>query len=241
MASHPILHFEVLPLDRPGQSLVFTPRRVFNAAYAGRSAEDVARHIADVTGGAGMPTVPIPSLCSVTTHNLVSAGEIQEYNASMIGEVEYVLVSSQEGILLGVGSDHCDFALEAHDFTHSKNVAPNLISSQLWRLDDVMDYFDELVLECKVRVDGDWKVTQRASCATLRHPDFWTGHPAFGGRFAEGCVLFSGTINHLQGMVQGDAYEVSMSDPRTGRRLSHRYRCDFVSPPSELSAAGPPH
>ena len=241
MKIRPTLQFRVLPLEGVEETISFEPRRIYNAAYAGRNAEEVARHIADVLGPGANPNVPIPSLSVVSNHNLLSVGEIQEYNDTMIGEVEYVLVSHQGQILLGVGSDHCDFALESHDFTHSKNVAPDIVASDLWRLSDVEEYFDDLVLECKVRSNGVWQVVQQAPCSTLRSPGFWVGHPFFGGSLPEGAVIFSGTINHLSGMIRGDAYEVSISDPRTGRNIRHVYSCEAIAAPAALSVSRAPH
>ncbi|MEP9390480.1 DUF2848 family protein [Mesorhizobium sp. KR9-304] len=232
------LRFKVQPVEAAEHDLVITPRAVFNAAYAGRDAEDVERHIADVVLGGERPRFPIPSLAPVSVHNLVTLDEVQEYTPSMIGEVEYVLVFHRGQLFVGVGSDHCDWLLEKHDFAHSKNVAPDVMANRLWRWSDVRDHFDELLLRCRVRVDGAWRVTQEATCSTLRSPNFWLDHAAFSGGIADGTMLFSGTINHIAGLLKGDAYEVSMTDPRLGRVISHTYQCMPATVPKLLDVRG---
>lgn len=232
-----MLAFGIISKDGSQRRLEFEPRRVLNAAYAGRTAEDVRRHMADVHGAEAADAETFPYLAPVTAHNLVSDVSIQETSAYMIGEVEYVLVAHDGEIFVGVGSDHCDIALEEHDFTHSKNVAPNLVGRCLWPLDDVLEHFDELRLACRVRRNGAWLLTQDAPAATLRHPLFWLDHPALRDVWADGTVLFSGTINHVDGMVQGDAYDVMIEDPVMGRSLRHSYDCLRVEAPAVLRPA----
>ncbi|MBA3447332.1 MAG: DUF2848 family protein, partial [Pseudaminobacter sp.] len=111
------LRFKIASVGAPDRSVMITPRAVFNAAYAGRDVEDVERHIADVLPAGEKPRFAIPSLAPVSVHNLVTLEEVQEYTATMVGEVEYVLVFHNRQMFVGVGSDHCDRQLERHDFT----------------------------------------------------------------------------------------------------------------------------
>nr|MBA3447562.1 DUF2848 family protein [Pseudaminobacter sp.] len=119
---------------------------------------------------------------------------------------------------------------------HSKNVAPDVMAAELWNWTDVQDHFDDLILRCRVHFDGEWHVAQEAACATLRSPRFWLDHAAFNRGFADGMVLFSGTINHVAGMMQGDAYEISMIDPKLDRAIRHTYRCVPAVVPAMLDA-----
>lgn len=234
MEAKPHLQLFVRPAAGEDYELAFTPKLVLNAAYAGRNPEDVAKHIADVQAKGIPANVSIPSLSPVSAHNLVIHQEVQEYSRSMIGEVEYVLIWHDGEIYLGVGSDHCDFWLEQHSFTHSKNSAPNVIARDVWRFSDVRYHFDDLVLECSVFTSGQWKVVQRAACSSLRSPDFWLSSAAFRSRDPNGTVLFSGTINHLNGFIQGTKYRVALEDPVRSRAIRHEYSCVAIAVPGTL-------
>lgn len=231
METRPHLHLRIRSADGEDHDVTFVPHLVLNAAYAGRNPEDVARHIADVQAKGIPANVSIPSLSPVAAHNLVMHYEVQEYSRSMMGEVEYVLIWHAGEVFVGVGSDHCDFWLEQHSFDHSKNAAPNVIAGDIWRLADVQDHFDDLILECSVFLDGKWVVAQRAACSTLRSPEFWIASAAFRRRDMDGTVLFSGTINHLDGFKQGARYRVALEDPVANRSIRHEYACIGIAAP----------
>jgi hypothetical protein len=223
-----IIPLKVSPLEGVAYNLNFPVVRMFNAAYAGRDIEDVQHHI-DEMAALGVPApTEFPQAIALSNHLLSTTDELQLYAETTGGEVEYVLFWHQDEILLGVGSDHCDIWLERHSMRHSKNVAPNIIASEVWRFADVASYFDQLELSCDIWANGEWCPSQRDSCASLLPPDFWFEKVEANFSKADGTVLFSGTIGSLKGVQKGDGYRIKLYDPNSDRALTHRYHCHLV-------------
>lgn len=224
------IKLQVLPLEASDYKIDFQVKRIFNAAFAGRDPSDVQHHIEEMAELGVPPPSEFPLTTSVSNHLLSTTKSLQLYAETTSGEVEYVLLWHQGEILLGVGSDHCDLWLERHCLLRSKNVAPNIIASQVWRLSDLARRFDRLVLICNIEIDGHWQTVQRAPCGSLLPPELWIRSVQKNFTETDGTVLFSGTIASLDGVQQGDAYRIELYDPDTRRSLTHSYRCTLASP-----------
>jgi len=222
--------------DGTCEPLTFNCRHMYNAAFAGRDPKDVQHHIDEMHALGVAPPDRFPLLAPVSPHLLSIADQLGLYTDSespdtTSGEVEYVLLWQGGEIYVGVGSDHCDLELEKTDLVWSKNVALNLISDQVWRLGDVVSHFDDLMLRCEVRNGAEWRVSQNAPCGTLLSPDFWIAIMENSLPDTDGTVLFSGTIGSLDGVQSGTGYSISLTDPVTGRSLTHAYTCQPTNLP----------
>ena len=71
------------------------------------------------------------------------------------GEVEFFVLKTDEGLCVGVGSDHTDRIVEAYNVTTSKQVCAKPISNSLWRYDDVIDHWNDLILRSHAIEDGE--------------------------------------------------------------------------------------
>jgi hypothetical protein len=144
-----------------------------------------------------------------------------------------VIVVDGTDILVGVGSDHPDRALEATDIPWGKQVAPNVIAPTLWRWADVEDHWDRVSLESYVaeRPGAEPKLYQKASVA-----EFWTPIEMLegvDGRIEEvdgARVFLSGTVvSEGEQLDFGRVWTIRMSDPVTGRTIEHTYTVTVLS------------
>ena len=116
------------------------------------------------------------------------------------GEAEFVLLVGKDEVYVAAGSDHTDRKLEAESaILKGKQIYPNIISRAVWRLCDVEDHWDDIVM--RAWVDGDPKhVYQEAKLSALFRPQRIDGADcAAGGRqFGRYRDLFRHGGNHQE-------------------------------------------
>jgi hypothetical protein len=215
-----VLHFS-LP---DGQKVAVEVRSVLNAGFAGRSEDIVAAHIAELAVlGIPAPTVT-PCLYPVAPYLATQAGEVLVQHGRTSGEVEWALVITRDDLLLTVASDHTDRDLERHGVGWSKQVAPNVLSRQAWRFEEVADRMDSLTLTAWVRNGDDWTEIQSGTCGDLQPPKYWLDLLRAKDLHAPGTVLMSGTLPMRRGVNQfADAWRVELGDHATGRLITTEY------------------
>jgi hypothetical protein len=197
--------------------------RMYNFGSATRNADDAVAHQEEVAkAGIGIAfDIPAPRVYPISPHNVVTDGEVCVHNAETSGEVEIVLLNDDGELLVGVGSDHTDRALERTSIVWSKQAYPNVVARRFWPFRDVRDHWDELVVESWV----DGRQYQRVGVATFLHPDDMMAAlqrrvPALPARF----MLFSGTyVSVDKALGFGGRWRIAMSDPTRGRCLDHTY------------------
>ena len=139
-----------LTLEEKGKAnpLTFVYSRMVNAGYVGRNQEEVRRHIEELaTKGIPGPKTT-PTLYPVICRMLITDDEIEVYGHETSGEVEYVLlVENENTIYVGLGSDHTDRLLEESDIPRAKQICPNIISRTIWKLSEIEDHWDDLILK----------------------------------------------------------------------------------------------
>ena len=69
-----------------------------------------------------------------------------------IRELEAVLFSLEDGLWVGVGSDHTDRRTETFNISVSKQACPKPVGPQLWRYSEVADHWDQLILRHRYHV-----------------------------------------------------------------------------------------
>jgi len=89
-------------------------------------------------------TSSTPTLYPVSRRSLTQASLIEVLGEETSGEAEFVLLMENEKqIYVGVGSDHTDRKLEMFDIAWSKNICPNVISTELWSFENVLPHWDK--------------------------------------------------------------------------------------------------
>lgn len=207
-------------------------RCVLNAGWAGRDADAVAAHVEEMRA-LGVPAPEsVPIVFPVAPAMLTQGDRIDVYSPESSGEVEYVLIATQQRVALTVGSDHTDRPVEATSIELSKRICPNVVARAAWDYAEVADHADDLVLRAWVRADGAWHPYQEAPIGALLAPGYWLKRLA--GRLSADAavVLFSGTVATLGGALRyGDGFRISLEDPRTGWTILHEYGAALVENP----------
>jgi hypothetical protein len=219
---------EQIPLD-------FTITRVVNAGFAGRDQESISKHIEELKKQ-GVPTPEhTPTLYPVSPYMVTQEDFVNVLDGQTSGEAEYVLMIRDNDVYVGVGSDHTDRALEIESIPKSKQIYPNVISREIWLLEDIRDVWDQLLLRSWVIIAKEPRLYQKARLSALLPPDelldFVQGNSR--DKSLDGSLIYSGTVPLSTGeMLFGEQFEVELLNPLNQMRLTCSYRInlmDFVT------------
>jgi hypothetical protein len=197
--------------------------RLTIAGWAGRDQAAIEHHIAELAElGVKRPSTT-PCFYRVGAELLTQAEQIDVVGATSSGEAECVLLQTQAGLLVTIGSDHTDREVEAYGVTVSKQMCPKPVARDAWRFDDVAGHWDQLELRAFAIANGARRVYQQGSVASLLPAaDLLARAP-----LANGAAMFCGTLavqGGIVGMTDGDALELELHDPVLNRTLRHAYR-----------------
>ena len=136
-----------------------------------------------------------------------------------------MLYSLDDGMWLGVGSDHTDRKAETIAVTLSKQMCAKPVGPQLWRYDEVKPHWDKLKLRSFVSSEGvARRPYQEGSVTNMRSPEeliqLYTG----GNALPIGTAMFCGTFAVHGGISYSGNFEMELDDPVLGRKLTHSYR-----------------
>jgi Protein of unknown function (DUF2848) len=201
-------------------------RRVRALVVAGWTGRDIAaleKHIRELEAiGVKRPTTT-PIFYRVAASLLTTADTIEVLGDQSSGEAECVVYSFDDGLFVGVGSDHTDRKAEAVGVSLSKQMCAKPVSAQVWRIDDVAPHWDKLVLRSHVFAEGKRRLYQEGSVAAMRLPtELFRLY--CGGPLPAGTAMFCGTLAVHGGIAPSETFEMELEDPVLGRKIAHRYR-----------------
>jgi hypothetical protein len=194
------------------------------AGWTGRDHDAVERHIAELAAiGVRRPRA-IPSFYRLGRALLTTAPNVDVVGTDSSGEVEFVLVSAEDGIYVGVGSDHTDRKVEAYGVTVSKQICPKPIGPELWKLADLEPHWDRLRLRSHVTRNGKRLLYQDGSVSRMLAPgELIAQFPDSPGTLPAGTVMFCGTLTVEGEIGGGEKFEVELIDPVRRGSLTHEY------------------
>ena len=194
------------------------------AGWAGRDAAAVEAHIRELEVlGLTRPT-HTPVFYRVAASLLTTGDVIQVVGEETSGEVEFVLVMLDDGLWVGLGSDHTDRGLERSSVALSKQLCAKVVAPILWRYEDVAPHWDRLVLRSWAHRAGERHRYQEATVAALLPPERLVALYDASATLPVGAALFGGTVATLEAIAPADEFEMELEDPVLNRRLQHRYR-----------------
>ncbi|MFM0348417.1 DUF2848 domain-containing protein [Paraburkholderia sp. RL17-347-BIC-D] len=218
-----LVSFNVVDRSGGSRAEIAEVNRLTIAGWAGRDQAAIEHHIAELAElGVKRPSAT-PCFYRLGAELLTQAEQIDVVGVKSSGEAECVLVHSKAGLLVSVGSDHTDREVEAYGVTVSKQICPKPVARDAWRFDDVSGHWDQLELRAYAVTNGERRVYQQGSVASLLPAaDLLTRAP-----LAQGAAMFCGTLavqGGIVGMADGDALELELHDPVLNRTLRHAYR-----------------
>lgn len=213
--------------SRAGQDRAETsPRELVIAGWTGRD-EAALRHHIEELAALGVPRPSsVPVFYRVAAGNLTQAHRIEVLGPDSSGEAEPVVFSLDDGLWLTVGSDHTDRKAETHGIALSKQMCAKPVGRTLWRLDEIADHWDRLILRAFATIDGARVLYQEGALAKMRPP---ADLIARSGGLATDTAMFCGTLPAIGGIRPASRFEMELEDPVLDRVIAHGY--DIVALP----------
>lgn len=203
-----------LPLTINNEDKEITINSVYCIGYAGRNIEKTMEHI-DELEKIGVPRpAEIPTLYPVRRNSLNQTEEIEVLGGESSGEAEIVLIfgDSDDDVYITVGSDHTDRSLETIDINQSKQICDKPLAHKAWKLNDVIDHWDDLILTSQVYIDGHWQDYQMAKIDAIIPLDDIKAFLNKKNISMRNCVIFSGTVPLLEGFKYGSGFKMAFID-----------------------------
>ena len=194
------------------------------AGWTGRNVEALEKHIVELEElGVPRPST-VPCFYRVSTEGFTNGENLQFLGDTSSGEVEFVLIGSDDGMLLGVGSDHTDREVETYSVPVSKQMCAKPVSPQVWRYDDVVDHFDDLILRAWATENGEKKLYQEGGVTAMRPPEELIGLYMPGEtQLPAGMAMYCGPLAAIGGIRPAERFDVEIEDPVLGRKISYGY------------------
>ncbi len=222
------MRFQVQELDGGVTPVDVDIDEVVIGGWTGRDAAAVQHHIEELAAiGVPAPSTT-PLFYRVSASLLTQSAFIQTVGDGGSGEVEAVLISTTAGILVAAGSDHTDRKAEAYSIPLSKQLCAKPISTEAWRLEDVLPGWDEIRLESAQERDGRTVEYQNGPLAACRRPEDTVQRYTGDASLPVGTALFLGTIPVIGELKGGDAFAMRLVDPTHDRVIGHAYRIEAL-------------
>jgi hypothetical protein len=195
------------------------------AGWAGRDRDAVAHHVAELEAIGVTPPSRTPLFYRGSASLVTQAERIEVVGAETSGEAEAVLVATDDGLMVGLGSDHTDRAAETLSVALSKQLCAKPMARALWRHAEVAAHWDRLVLRSWAEIDGAQVLYQEGTLAELLSDrDLLDAY----GPLSRGTAMFCGTIPAMGGIRSAARFEMELADPVLGRSLRHGYEVEAL-------------
>ncbi|MGB7259198.1 MAG: DUF2848 domain-containing protein [Pseudolabrys sp.] len=204
------------------------PERLIVAGWTGRDEKALRHHIEELAAiGVPRPS-SVPVFYRISTANLAQTARIEVLGPDTSGEAEPVVVAMQDGLWLGLGSDHTDRKAETMGIALSKQLCAKLIGKTLWRLDEVADHWDQLILRAHATIDGKRVKYQEGALAAMRSPSDLMTRAGGAAKFGAGTIMFCGTLGAIGGIRPAARFEMTLEDPVLERSMTYAYDIDVL-------------
>ena len=201
------------------------------AGWTGRDEAALKKHIRELEEIGVKPPKTTPIFYRVSANLFCHSGEIQVSGPDTSGEVEFVLIKTDNDLRLAVGSDHTDRKAETVGVTLSKQLCAKPVGATLWRYDEVKPHWDKLKLRSYVPDGAKRRLYQEGPVTNMRSPEelikLYTG----GDKLKPGTAMFCGTFAVHGEISYSGTFDMELEDPVLGRKLTHGYK--IVSLPDE--------
>jgi len=189
------------------------------AGWTGRDEITLQRHLKELEEVGVKPPKTTPIFYRVAAGLFTHATEIQVSGPDTSGEVEFVLIKTDDGLRVAVGSDHTDRKAETIGVSLSKQLCAKPVSRESWRYEEVKGHWEHLVL----RAWSDDELYQEGPVSAMRSPeDLMARYP-----LKAGYAMFCGTLAARGGIRPAARFRIELDDPVLKRKLQHEYaiRC----------------
>ena len=213
-------------------SRIVDVNNVVIAGWTGRNIDAMEAHISELEELGVTRPAKTPSFYRCSVDQLTTEDKFQVIGTDSSGEVEFFILSLSDGYWIGLGSDHTDRVVEVSDVTVSKQMCAKPIARRLWRYEDVVDHWDQLILKATIIVGGQEEQYQEGPVTTMRDPEELISLYSSSGKLPQGTLMFCGTLAVVGGDRSADIFQASLIDQRLDRKISFSYEA-LSLPPEE--------
>ena len=200
-----------------------TVRELVIAGWTGRDVAALEKHIRELEAIGVKRPKTTPIFYRVAASLLTSDNTIEVLGDQSSGEAECVVYCRDDGLFVGLGSDHTDRKAETVGVSLSKQMCAKPVSREVWRLEDVAAHWDRLILRSNVGTEGRRRLYQEGPVAAMRPPtELFKLYS--GGLLSAGTAMFCGTLAVHGGVTPSQTFEMELEDPVLRRRITHSYR-----------------
>lgn len=193
------------------------------AGWTGRDTAALEHHIGELAAlGVPRPST-VPVFYRTSVNGLTQTDRLEVLGPDTSGEVEPVLFGLDDGLWLGLGSDHTDRKAETMGVALSKQLCGKVVGTALWPLSDVAAHWDRLVIRSYATIDGKRSLYQEGALASMRTPQDLLSRYNGGERLKPGAVMFCGTVGAIGGIRPASRFEMELEDPVLNLKMTHGY------------------
>jgi len=223
-----------LPESRGAAALNVEIDQLVIAGWTGRDREAILHHIRELAElGVPQPSA-IPLFYRVAANQLSQNDCIEVIGSATSGEAEPFIFSQGGELFVSLASDHTDRQLEAHSVALSKQICVKPVARAAWPLREVLDHWDALILRSWIKEDGEFRLYQQGTLASLRTPGDLLERYLSGLQLPEcglalpqapdGLAMTCGTLAANGGIRPALEFRMELADDVLGRTISHSYR-----------------
>jgi hypothetical protein len=199
--------------------MTFQPTNLVIAGWTGRDEAALKKHIRELEEIGVKPPKTTPIFYRVSASLFTYASEIQVSGPDTSGEVEFVLLQTEKGLRVALGSDHTDRKAETIGVSLSKQLCAKPVSVDSWLYQDVQAHWNRLVLRSFIFEKNNKVLYQEGTVDAMRSPEDLLGrHPLKNNE-----AMFCGTFAAKGGIRPATRFEMELEDPVLKRKLSHQY------------------
>ncbi|MGQ3489049.1 DUF2848 domain-containing protein [Roseovarius pacificus] len=217
----PKLSLQIDSLDGPTNTQVEIDSLVI-AGWTGRQKETMEHHIAELEAlGVKRPS-ETPMFYSLSASRLTQSDAIEVIGDGSSGEAEFVLIGSENGLLVGIGSDHTDREAETVGIALSKQMCDKPIGYVVWPYSELKNHWDQIVIRSYATINGERVLYQEGTIDGMLSPD------ALIKKFkhddiVSGTAMFCGTLPAIGGVRGSSDFTCELEDPVLNRKISTHY------------------
>jgi hypothetical protein len=209
---------------RSGEKLdVRRVRHLIIAGWTGRDEAALEAHLRELEAIGVKRPRKTPIFYRVAASLLTTDPSIEVVGGHSSGEAECVAYFFDDGMWIGLGSDHTDRSAESTSVSLSKQLCAKPVSGEIWRLEDVAPHWDTLILRSYVGTGEGRHLYQEGALTTIRPLAELIELYDKRGRLPADAAMFCGTVPVCGSIKPAECFEMEMYDPVLQRSLSHSY------------------
>lgn len=219
--------------DNGTEELDLEVLKMVNLGRTARDASQIKKHLEELKrAGISVTSEDIPTFYLKLPDRITTNERIEVLpGAKTSGEVEYVLILTENNIYITVGSDHSDREVERYSIVASKQMCPNVLAKKVWRYSDVKGNWDDLVMRAWVEKDGQRRLYQEGELVTMLRPEEViekVKSHIIGDM--QGMVIYAGTLPIIGGeFCFSLRFEFELIDEHARRAIRHAYSVEPIA------------